>query len=125
MAIFSFLVTCSFLVIFNLQLHHTYPVSSGWTSRHLDSLKVLLGGLEEALAERREHLNMDARPWPPQDAAMDEASVREFLSAKNLKSLRNNGSKKSSGCFGRRMDRIGSMSSLGCNNVGKYNSKST
>ncbi|XP_061907841.1 brain natriuretic peptide-like [Entelurus aequoreus] len=120
MAIFSFLVTCSFLVIFNLQLHDALPVSSSLTSAHLDSFKVLLGGLEEALAERRDHLNMDARARQPEDAAVDEASIREFLSTKNLKSVHNNNnSKKSSACFGRRMDRIGSMSSLGCNNVGK------
>lgn len=51
---------------------------------------------------------------------LDEAVIREFLSAKNLKSVRNDSSRKSSGCFGRRMDRIGSMSSLGCNTVGRY-----
>lgn len=51
---------------------------------------------------------------------LDEAAIREFLSAKNLKTVRNDSSKRSSGCFGRRMDRIGSMSSLGCNTVGRY-----
>lgn len=51
---------------------------------------------------------------------LDEEQIREFLSAKNLKSVRNDSSKRSSGCFGRRMDRIGSMSSLGCNTIGRY-----
>lgn len=51
---------------------------------------------------------------------LDEAVIREFLSAKSLKNVRNDSSRRSSGCFGRRMDRIGSMSSLGCNTVGKY-----
>lgn len=51
-------------------------------------------------------------------------AIREFLSAKNLKNVRNDSSRRSSSCFGRRMDRIGSMSSLGCNTVGK-SSKST
>lgn len=47
--------------------------------------------------------------------------IRELLSSKNLKSLRSgDSSRRSSGCFGRRMDRIGSMSSLGCNTVGRY-----
>lgn len=55
-----------------------------------------------------------------QETGLDEAAIREFFSAKNLKSVRNDSSRKSSGCFGRRMDRIGSMSSLGCNTVGKY-----
>lgn len=51
---------------------------------------------------------------------LDEEAIREFFSAKNLKNVRNDPSKRSSSCFGRRMDRIGSMSSLGCNTVGKY-----
>ncbi len=54
---------------------------------------------------------------------LDEAAIKEFLSAKNLKNVRNDSSKKSSGCFGRRMDRIGSMCSLGCNTVGRYSKK--
>lgn len=51
---------------------------------------------------------------------LDEAAIREFFSAKNLKNVRNDSTRRSSGCFGRRMDRIGSMSSLGCNTVGRY-----
>ena len=54
-------------------------------------------------------------------ARLDEAAIREFLSAKNLKSVRNNDSaRKSSNCFGGRMDRIGSMSSLGCNTASRF-----
>ena len=56
-------------------------------------------------------------------AELDEARIREFLSAKNLKNVRSDSSRRSSGCFGRRMDRIGSMSSLGCNTIGKYSKK--
>lgn len=52
-------------------------------------------------------------------------AIREFLSAKNLKNVRNDSSRRSSSCFGRRMDRIGSMSSLGCNTVGKYSKSSS
>lgn len=62
----------------------------------------------------------DAGDGHQSDTGLDEAEIREFLSAKNLKSVRNDSSRKSSGCFGRRMDRIGSMSSLGCNTVGRY-----
>ncbi|MEQ2168590.1 hypothetical protein GOODEAATRI_016266 [Goodea atripinnis] len=51
---------------------------------------------------------------------LDEAEIRAFLSGKNLKSVQNDSTRRSSGCFGRRMDRIGSMSSLGCNTIGKY-----
>lgn len=63
-------------------------------------------------------LNIETDAQQPQDA-LDEALVREFLSAKNLKSMRSDSTRRSSNCFGRRMDRIGSMSSLGCNSVGK------
>ncbi|XP_072304631.1 brain natriuretic peptide-like [Eucyclogobius newberryi] len=59
----------------------------------------------------------------PQDE-LDEALIHELLSAKNLKATRNNSNRNSSGCFGRRMDRIGSMSSLGCNTVGRNSAKS-
>lgn len=94
----------------------------------------LLYNLEESIAEQTDV----ARPSPaqrdsldgldreePEDRQqpqkyLDEAMIRTFLSAKNLKSVRNNSSRNSSGCFGRRMDRIGSMSSLGCNTVGRY-----
>lgn len=52
-------------------------------------------------------------------------AIREFLSAKTRKNLQNDSSRRSSSCFGRRMDRIGSMSSLGCNTVGKYSKSSS
>lgn len=94
--------------------------------------QVLLHKLEESFSDQTEmdnrvaaerdsldNLNTDADGEQPQ-TGLDEAAIREFLSAKNLKSVRNDSSRRSSGCFGRRMDRIGSMSSLGCNAVGKY-----
>lgn len=47
-----------------------------------------------------------------------ELLARDFLSARDLKTVRqDSSSKKYSGCFGRRLDRIGSMSTLGCNTV--------
>lgn len=53
---------------------------------------------------------------------LDEAAIRDFLSAKDLKSVRNNdfNNRKSSSCFGGRMDRIGSMSSMGCNSASRF-----
>ncbi|XP_054627855.1 natriuretic peptides B [Dunckerocampus dactyliophorus] len=122
----SSIIACSFLLILNLQLPNAYPVSTSLTSSDMDILEVLLHKLEESLPVQTEmeqkdpadNLNTDADAQQPPDA-LDEASVREFLSAKNLKSIRSDTSRKTSGCFGRRMDRIGSMSSLGCNNVGK------
>ncbi|XP_061129006.1 natriuretic peptides B [Syngnathus typhle] len=117
-------VACSLLLILKLQLISTYPVSTS----DVDILRVLLGRLEESLPERNEMEQIltaekentldDLNAQQPQEA-LDEASIREFLSAKNLKSIRSDSSRRSSACFGRRMERIGSMSSLGCNSVGK------
>ncbi|XP_019746235.1 natriuretic peptides B [Hippocampus comes] len=130
-------VACGLFLLLNLQLFSTYPVSTSLTSSDMDILRVLLNTLKESLPEQTEmqqrlsaekdntfdNLNRDADAQQPQDA-LDEASIREFLSAKNLKSMRSDSTRRSSNCFGRRMDRIGSMSSLGCNSVGKYNPKS-
>ncbi|XP_003454290.3 natriuretic peptides B [Oreochromis niloticus] len=128
---------CSLLLILKLQLTSMYPISTGLTDTDMDILKVLLSRLEESVSEQmavdqsapgqRDLLDSlsteDAGDGPQPDAGLDEAEIREFLSAKNLKSVRNDSSRRSSGCFGRRMDRIGSMSSLGCNTVGRYNPK--
>nr|XP_057908208.1 natriuretic peptides B [Doryrhamphus excisus] len=127
----SSIIACSFLLILHLQLPNAYPVSTSLTTSDMDILEVLLHKLEESLPvqtkmEQRnpvDNLNTDANAQLPLDA-LDEPSVREFLSAKNLKSIRSDTSRKYSSCFGRRMDRVGSMSSLGCNSVGKNNSKS-
>uniref|UniRef100_A0A3P8ZS52 Natriuretic peptide B n=1 Tax=Esox lucius TaxID=8010 RepID=A0A3P8ZS52_ESOLU len=105
------------------------------------ALQVLLHRLEESIPEQREAeqvpkeklddltlediamVTQDEREQP--QTRLDNAAIREFLSARDLKTVRNDSSsKRYSGCFGSRMDRIGSMSSLGCNTVGKYNSKS-
>ncbi|KAL1021234.1 hypothetical protein UPYG_G00010470 [Umbra pygmaea] len=113
------------------------PVYNGlMTNDDLDVLKVLLHRLEESLPEQREvegvpkakldgftlediaSVTQDEREQP--QTRLDNAAIREFLSARDLKTVRNDSSlKKYSGCFGSRMDRIGSMSSLGCNTVGK------
>ncbi|XP_035508197.1 natriuretic peptides B [Morone saxatilis] len=121
---------CGFLLILNLQLFSTYPISTGLTDTDMDILKVIFQRLEESVSEQtevdqrvpaeRDSLNTEEAAVQHPLTGLDEVAIREFLSAKNLKSVRNDSSRRSSGCFGRRMDRIGSMSSLGCNTVGKY-----
>ncbi|KAK5894080.1 hypothetical protein CesoFtcFv8_010804 [Champsocephalus esox] len=124
---------CGFLLILNLQLFCTSPISPGLSDADIDFFKELLGRLEESVSEVEQSVTAernleslsteevaDEQQPPP---TLDEAAIREFLSAKNLKSIRSDSTRKSSSCFGRRMDRIGSMSSLGCNTVGKYNPK--
>lgn len=95
-------------------------------------LQMILGKLEDSVSKQTaveqsvpaETVSMDedegATDVQQPQTDIDEEMIREFLSAKNLKTVRNDSSRKSSSCFGRRLDRIGSMSSLGCNTVGKY-----
>ncbi|KAM8753782.1 natriuretic peptides B isoform X2 [Acanthopagrus latus] len=127
---------CGLLLILNLQLISTYPVSTGLTDADMDILKVILHRLDESISQQTEvdqrlpaerggldSLNIEDVDGQQPQTGLDEAAIREYFSAKNLKNVRNDSSRRSSGCFGRRMDRIGSMSSLGCNTVGKYNAK--
>ncbi|XP_054464611.1 natriuretic peptides B [Anoplopoma fimbria] len=122
---------CGLFLILHLQLSSTYPISTGLTDTDMDILKVLLHTLEESVPDVDQRVSAgrdsldsleieEASDEQQLQTRLDEAAIREFLSAKNLKSVRNDSSRKSSGCFGRRMDRIGSMSSLGCNTVGRY-----
>nr|XP_061803367.1 natriuretic peptides B [Nerophis lumbriciformis] len=118
---FASWVVCGLLCVFNLQLSSTYPVSTSLTSSDMDILRVLLNRFEELLPEQRsvnpvDDTNTEADAQQVEDP-LDEASIREFLSAKNLKSVRSDSTRRASACFGRRIDRIGSMSSLGCNSV--------
>lgn len=70
-------------------------------------------------------LNVEQTANGDQIRPAEVEAIREFLSARNLKTVRNDSSRRSSSCFGRRMDRIGSMSSLGCNTVGKSSKSSS
>ncbi|XP_013889685.1 brain natriuretic peptide [Austrofundulus limnaeus] len=131
----SSVLLCGLLLILNLQLCGTHPINTGFTGTDMDILTVLLHKLEESVSEQTQmnqrvpaeieslvSMEDEVDEDQPQ-TGLDETQIREFLSAKNLKNLRNDSSKKTSGCFGRRMDRIGSMSSLGCNTIGRYNPK--
>ncbi|XP_056155736.1 natriuretic peptides B [Lampris incognitus] len=122
------------LLLVNVQLFRAHPIIDRLTEDDVDVLKLLLHRLEESVPEQvevpskrpGEERNMDMATEAriqedPIQTSLDEAAIREFLSAKNLKSVRNDSFRRSSSCFGRRMDRIGSMSSLGCNTASKYN----
>uniref|UniRef100_A0A8C6UVN6 B-type natriuretic peptide n=1 Tax=Neogobius melanostomus TaxID=47308 RepID=A0A8C6UVN6_9GOBI len=138
-------ITSSLCVSVLLMAHlaSPYPISPGELSQPRADvllLQDLLNRLEFFSEQRAVDVSQTGRELeqqmgvPPERAAtdqlhdelrdesrdeLDEALIRELLSGKNLKQLRNNSNKNSSGCFGRRMDRIGSMSSLGCNTVGR------
>uniref|UniRef100_H3C3B5 Natriuretic peptide B n=2 Tax=Tetraodon nigroviridis TaxID=99883 RepID=H3C3B5_TETNG len=126
---------CGLLLILNLQLFTSFPIIS---DTDVDTLKMILHKLEESMSEQTEvdrkvpadrdldlldSLDLEQTANRDQIRPVEVEAIREFLSAKNLKNVRNDSSRRSSSCFGRRMDRIGSMSSLGCNTVGKSNPK--
>lgn len=60
-----------------------------------------------------------SQPQNVQQPSLSLADIKDFLSARDLKAVRSDSSKRYSACFGRRMDRIGSMTSLGCNTIGR------
>lgn len=84
--------------------------------------QLLLSQLEESVPAQMlepevEEMAVEEEKVLPQP----EMLARDFLSARDLKTVRqDSSSKKYSGCFGRRLDRIGSMSTLGCNTVGRH-----
>ncbi|XP_077580809.1 natriuretic peptides B [Stigmatopora nigra] len=121
---FSSCLVFGLFCILNLQLSSTYPLSTSLTSSDMDILRVLLNRFEESLPEQRptnplDDTETEANVQQPLDPSYEEL-IRELLSAKNLKSIRSDSTRRASGCFGRRIDRIGSMSSLGCNSVDKH-----
>ncbi|RVE71207.1 hypothetical protein OJAV_G00072300 [Oryzias javanicus] len=122
------------LFILNVQRSTAVPIGVGLTNADVNVLKDLLHRLQESVPEQSsvdeegDAVNQLSTEEEGEDepalSRMEEEVIRELLSSKNLKSLRSGDtSRRSSGCFGRRMDRIGSMSSLGCNTVGRYNPK--
>ncbi|KAG7274843.1 hypothetical protein CRUP_038816 [Coryphaenoides rupestris] len=120
----------------------SHPVHTGLGGDDVDMFKTLLRRLEESLPAdpgmhhlpvQRVDVHMPTKPDREEEEQeqeegelqarlLDEATIREFLSAKDLKSVRNNdfSNRRSSTCFGGRMDRVGSMSSMGCNSVSRF-----
>lgn len=80
-------------------------------------LQQLLSQLEESVAAQTLEQEVEKIAFE-EDVPQPEVLARDFLSARDLKTVRQD-SKKYSGCFGRRLDRIGSTSNLGCNTVGR------
>ncbi|MCI4381122.1 hypothetical protein PGIGA_G00247990 [Pangasianodon gigas] len=121
-----YIPSVSFLLLVSLALTSALPLqSAALTSEDLDVLKLLLSQLEESVPAQTLEPEVE-------ETAVEEAEVvpqhevlaRDFLSARDLKTVRqDSSSKKYSGCFGRRLDRIGSMSTLGCKTVGRHSPK--
>ncbi|KAL6456698.1 hypothetical protein MHYP_G00352420 [Metynnis hypsauchen] len=125
----SCIPSACFLLLLSIQLLSALPLQSGtFTNEDMDVLKLLLAHLEETIPAP-----MQDQPQPPEVPKLEDAvvseedghpqpqvDVRDYLSARDLKNMKlDSGSKKYSACFGRRLDRIGSMSTLGCNTIGR------
>ncbi|XP_040182022.1 natriuretic peptides A-like [Rana temporaria] len=117
---------CSSLLLVSLQLQSStaHPITQQDTDSDLDSFKIILGRLEEKLEELEGNPEtMEDRAQRPNDgeAPLQEAEVTDSnpfpLSnlLKGLRLVRNKKMTKSSNCFGRRIDRIDSVSGMGCN----------
>ncbi|XP_055025057.1 natriuretic peptides B [Misgurnus anguillicaudatus] len=120
-----------FLFLLSAQMTDALPLQNTVsTSEDMDVLKLLLQRLEESIPassrdqrlsrdeEDKEEVSVEETPIQPQS----KTDMREYLSARDLKTVRMD-SKRYSGCFGRRLDRIGSMSSLGCNTASRTSPK--
>lgn len=117
---------CSSLLLVYLQLQSStaHPITQQDTDSNLDSFKVLLGRLEEKLEELEGNTEtMEDRIQGPNDsgAPLQETEITDSnpfpLSnlLKGLRLVRNKKVMKGSNCFGRRIDRIDSVSGMGCN----------
>ncbi|XP_048066458.1 natriuretic peptides B [Megalobrama amblycephala] len=107
------------LLLFSVHFTGAFPLQN---TEDMDVLKLLLQRLEESIpASSQDQIlskgkegaaNLEetlVEPHPKTD-------MRDYLSARDLRTVRQD-SKRYSGCFGSKLDRIGSMSSLGCNTV--------
>ncbi|MCJ8735254.1 hypothetical protein PDJAM_G00244690 [Pangasius djambal] len=121
-----YIPSVSFLLLVSLALTSALPLQSATlTSEDLDVLKLLLSQLEESVPARTLEPEVEETAVEEEEVApQHEVLARDFLSARDLKTVRqDSSSKKYSGCFGRRLDRIGSMSTLGCKTVGRHSQK--
>ncbi|XP_072537152.1 natriuretic peptides B [Salminus brasiliensis] len=125
----SHVSSACFLLLLSVQLLSALPLQSGaFTNEEMDVVKLLLERLEEAISAP-----VQDQPGSPEVTKVEDEVVsaeegnsqpqvdaRDYLSARDLKNVKfDSGSKRYSTCFGRRLDRIGSMSTLGCNTVGR------
>uniref|UniRef100_A0A8C1LNL2 Natriuretic peptide B n=1 Tax=Cyprinus carpio TaxID=7962 RepID=A0A8C1LNL2_CYPCA len=113
------------LLLFSVQLMRAFPLqNTALTTEDRDVLKLLLQRLEESIpASSQEQTVMKVKEEEdnPEETRVEpqpKTDMRDYLSARDLRTVRQD-SKRYSGCFGRKLDRIGSMSSLGCNTAGR------
>ncbi|XP_016141801.1 brain natriuretic peptide-like [Sinocyclocheilus grahami] len=117
------------LLLFSFQLMGAFPLqNTALTTEDRDVLKLLLQRLEESIpasSQEQTLMKVEEEEGNPEETHVEpqpKTDMRDYLSARDLRTVRQD-SKRYSGCFGRKLDRIGSMSSLGCNTTGRSGSK--
>ncbi|XP_060115239.1 natriuretic peptides A-like, partial [Heteronotia binoei] len=128
----TWFLSCCLLLLFGFQCSTAHPVADSLSpAKELASMEALLGRLEEKVA-LMEDLQSDAdvvMEEPQGQAEVPEESsdvqpepraesgpLPSYRSSwlKHMRGLQAPKSLRESGCFGRRLDRIGSMSGMGC-----------
>ncbi|XP_067268601.1 natriuretic peptides B [Pseudorasbora parva] len=111
------------ILLFSVQLTDAFPLqNTDLTTEDMDVLKFLLQQMEEFIPASSQEQTLSETEKETSDLGgtlvepQPRTDTRDYLSARNLRTVRQD-SKKFSGCFGQKLDRIGSMSSLGCNTV--------
>uniref|UniRef100_A0A672LDQ2 Natriuretic peptide B n=1 Tax=Sinocyclocheilus grahami TaxID=75366 RepID=A0A672LDQ2_SINGR len=108
------------LLLFSVQLMCAFPLQNGKLMSHIWAFQLLLQRLEESIPAASQEQTLtkvekeEANPEETRAQTPPRTDMRDYLSARDLRTVRQD-SKSYSGCFGRKLDRIGSMSSLGCN----------
>ncbi|XP_048375277.1 natriuretic peptides A-like [Sphaerodactylus townsendi] len=122
-------LSCCLLLLFGVQRPAAHPVDSLSPAKELASMEALLERLEEKVA-LMEDLQSDTDFEEPQgqaeasedssdlqpEARVEPAPLPSYRSSwlKHMRGLQAPKNLRESGCFGRRLDRIGSMSGMGC-----------
>ncbi|KAL8198278.1 UNVERIFIED_CONTAM: hypothetical protein K2H54_003396 [Gekko kuhli] len=129
----TLLLSCCLLLLFGFQRSTGHPVDSLSPAKELANMEALLERLEEKVA-LMEDLQTEADFEEPQGQREGQAEAPEDSSdlqpepraepaplpsyrsswLKHMRGLQAPKSLRESGCFGRRLDRIGSMSGMGC-----------
>ncbi|XP_052420323.1 brain natriuretic peptide-like [Carassius gibelio] len=117
------------LLLFSVQLMSAFPLqNTALTTEDWDVLKLLLQRLEESIpasSQEQTLMRVEEEEDNPEQTRFEpqpKTDTSDYLSARDLRTVRRD-SKRYSGCFGRKLDIIGSMSSLGCNTAGRSGSK--
>ncbi|XP_045402070.1 natriuretic peptides B [Lemur catta] len=107
----------------------SHPLGRPSAASELSGMQELLDRLRDKVSElQAEQMALEplhqiqgpAEAWGAREAAPERVLAPRENALQFLRSLRSPKMMPNSGCFGRRLDRIGSHSSLGCNVLRRY-----